>query len=257
MEQETIIDTYKTKKKYTQRINHTPNNEQSAIIKKFKQVLRQDGHSPENDMDKPSIFLLTSTPGAETILIVHLIIDKAKSIENFIVGTSYNGISAVFINGDTISDLLNQYITEREKQRKDNTLFFSDVKEFTYEKMAQFKENLKIDILSLLIVDKISTVSPIVHATLNIKLRLSTNIYNKHFGRIPILFVGDFSQLLPVMENSLTKKLLSSLKTEKEKEKMNTTVLSNLLTNNNEIEDKDKYLWQRGCNVFKKFNSFT
>ena len=110
--------------------------------------------------------------------------------------------------------------------------------------MAQFKEKLQIDILLLLVIDEILTVSSILFATLDIQMRRVTNIYSTPFGGIPILFVGDFSQLPPVMGISLTRKLLSSIKIEKEM--MSTLLLSNLLTNNNEIEDEDKYLWQRG-----------
>ena len=254
VEQETIIDTYNKNREYNQQINETPNNEQSAIIKKFEQVLQQDRSSLENENDKPSIFLLTGAPGAGKSYTVRLIMDKAKSMGKVVVGTSYNGIAAVNINGDTISGLLNQYRTDRNNQRKDNTLLVRDVKNFSYEKMAQFIEKLQIDILSLLIVDEISTVSPIVLATLDIQMRLATKIYDKPFGGVLILFVGDFSQLPPKMGFSLTRKLLSSIKIEKEK--MSTSLFSNLLANNKEIEDEDKYLWQRGCNVFRKSQWF-
>ena len=74
---------------------------------------------------------------------------------------------------------------------------------------------------------------------LDIRMRHARNINNIPFGGVPVLFVGDFSQLPPVMAKGLTYKLLQMIR-----KKSNSTSSANNCTN------EEKYVWQRGCNVF-------
>ena len=71
--------------------------------------------------------------------------------------------------------------------------------------------------------------------TLDIRMRQAKENLDQPFGGVPVLFVGDFFQLPPVIGDSLTKGLFKMMKVE------NIT---------------EKWVWQRGCNIFKQSQWF-
>ena len=193
-------------------ITQTPNDEQLSIINKFQSILLGE---QQIEYNKPQIFLLTGAPGAGKSYTVKSIMQMAKNMKKIVIGTSYNGIAAVNINGDTLCGLLNYKAfkkSDNNKKRKQEDTKVSELQPFTYEQNQKFKQNLCLQDLSLLIIDEISTVSPEMLGILDIRMRHARDINNIPFGGVPVLFVGDFSQLPPVMAKGLTYKLLQMIR---------------------------------------------
>ena len=217
-----------------QQISENPNEEQKRIIDKFEEILNQDISSTIIEIDKPPIFLLTGASGAGKSYTVRLIMEKAKELGKTVIGTSYNGIAALNIDGDTLCGLLHQS-SGTNNHNSNKFIEIQDLPSFTFEQKYQFKQNLQLESLSLLIIDEISTVSPLMLGTLDIRMRQANENLDKPFGGIPVLFVGDFSQLPPVIGDSLTKGLFKMMKGE---------------------HIIEKWVWQRGCNIFKQSQWF-
>ena len=107
-----------------------------------------------------------------------------------VAATSYNGIAAVKVDGGTICTMFSIFqTTEIGKYLNINSVF-------------ALQQTLDKNNLSCLIVDEVSTTDAKIIVILHFRLQqIMEN--NLPFGGIPIIFVGDFNQLGPVMKTFL------------------------------------------------------
>jgi len=93
---------------------------------------------------------------------------EGHSLGGIIVGTSYNGIAAVNIGGDTLSGLL--HVAFQKKGKPDDTAVLLQL---NANKLEKFIADLSINDNKLLaiVVDEISTVSPTMLARAPKKIR--------------------------------------------------------------------------------------
>ena len=127
--------------------------------------------------------LVTGKPGTGKSHFIKMVKDAihASDIQGRVICTSYNGIAAVNVGGTTASALF--------QLGKDNV----DV--------AKLRSELHIeDGLALLVIDEISTLSSRDFAKISDRLITATGVLEP-FGNIPVLLVGDFSQLPPVFSD--------------------------------------------------------
>ena len=105
----------------------------------------------------------------------------------FVGTTSYNGIVAVNVDGNTICSSFHIFDTSDKRGTAPIGVF-------------DFKKSLDADNMSFLIVDEISTVNAQIIAILDLCLQ---QVYNNNlpFGGMPVMFAGDFNQLGPVHKN--------------------------------------------------------
>ena len=155
--------------------------------------------------------LITGDPGAGKSALIHMI--KKLAFEQFdkqVISLSFNGIAAVNIDGDTISGAgqlnFHKSDTVSGAGHEDNITVLSPVQ--GTKRLQDLQDSFNMQLCIALIIDEISTVSPVVLASLSERCQQVTGRYDLAFGGIPVFFFGDFSQLPPVQGSSLTKGLI-------------------------------------------------
>jgi hypothetical protein len=167
----------------------------AKVFEYFKQVLqykRRTKHKPslfelsKNGIKAPK-FLVTGDPGTGKSYLTDTICELANIMKvGFVATTSYNGIAAVNIDGNTIASMFHIHDS--------NTGKFQDE---DIEKIQTLRNDLNSDEMCFLIVDEVSTIDCRIIAMLHIRLQ---QIFDNdlEFGGLPIMFTGDFNQLGPV-----------------------------------------------------------
>ena len=75
-------------------------------------------------------------------------------------------------------------------------------------KLKTFVETVELDNILAFIIDEISTMQPSCLGALSQRFQQATGNFDAPFGGIPVLLIGDFSQLPPIPPISLVKALL-------------------------------------------------
>jgi hypothetical protein len=143
--------------------------------------------------------LLTGDPGSGKSYVTETICELARIMQVGFVGTtSYNGIAAVNVDGNTISSLFG--ISDTSEKAMKETL--------TEDKLLQLQQRIDHNNMCFLIVDEVSTIDTKIIALLDLRLQqVYANSYP--FGGIPILFAGDFNQLGPVRKIFIPKDMIT------------------------------------------------
>ena len=116
------------------------------------------------------------------------------------------GITAINIRGATLSSIIKQPIPEKDEHNtKLVVLNAKTLSEFCEQ--LEYYPNDRRKSISLIVIDEISTVSPVTLAVFNARLKQATGV-DAPFGGIPILFVGDFCQLPPVGSVSIAQGIM-------------------------------------------------
>ena len=139
----------------------------------------------------PLKLLMTGDPGAGKSYVIETLVGLADIMKLGFVGTtSYNGIAAVNIDGNTLSSMF--------------SFFPSTSADSIYDQSS--KDNLdqctKLNLgeMCLLVVDEVSTIDTRHIALIDLRLQVLQG-NELPFGGMPILFAGDFNQLGPVKKN--------------------------------------------------------
>jgi hypothetical protein len=149
-----------------------------------------------------NVLLITGFAGTGKSFLIAAIKEGAKEKGRPAVCLAYNGIAAVNIGGKTISSAVHQVYDKLEDERKTGESLQS-IPPLDDSQLSKLVAELQLDDSPILIIDEISTVSPIVLATIDSRLRQATDS-EEPFGGIPVVLLGDFSQLPPVCGTSLT-----------------------------------------------------
>ena len=185
---------------------------QQRIVKRVYEYFKQiDRYKEQNnvrmvtpkDLQEAKIklppLLLTGDPGSGKSYVTESICELARIMQVGFVGTtSYNGIAAVNVDGNTISSLFG--ISDTSEQAMKVTL--------TEDKLLQLQQRLDHNNMCFLIIDEVSTIDTKIIALLDLRLQ---QVYgnNYPFGGIPILFAGDFNQLGPVRKMFIPKDMIT------------------------------------------------
>jgi len=169
------------------------NNEQEHVRDLFeKYVLTgEDKH--------PFRYLLTGPPGTGKSHTIEMLrsatLQSTTSSTGLVQTFAFFGIAAINVNGTTLSSVVHCKVPGKDDQVTDVTPLSADMlKQFCSEISYNPGQS---DCVALIVIDEISTVTPGMLAIYSLRFQQATGI-NKPFGGIPILLVGDFSQLPPV-----------------------------------------------------------
>jgi 23S rRNA maturation mini-RNase III len=136
----------------------------------------------------PQLFLLTGQPGSGKSYVIETLAELCEIMEiGHATCTSYNGIAAVNVDGNTMSS------TFIMNDAKDQTI---NIK-LTEKSVMDICSRIDADHLRLLIIDEVSTIDARLLALLDYRLQQITQ-NNLPFGGIMLLLAGDFNQLGPV-----------------------------------------------------------
>ena len=177
--------------------------EQRNIVDHVRDYLEQLGPHfarttppPKN----PLQLLVTGMPGTGKSFVIERICDLALWLQSgHVATTSYNGIAAVNIDGITLCSLF--FLNPPRRQGSSDTDSDPTSEEYplpamTKEKIAELRQKLQIDTLTLLIVDEVSNLRCGHIAAIDMRLRELTG-REEPFGGIAVIFFGDFSQMGP------------------------------------------------------------
>ena len=142
---------------------------------------------------KPPRVLLTGDPGTGKSYVIESITHLSHLLGLGNVATSsYNGIAAVNIDGSTVCSIF--------KIHESGTNCSPHLDGDNFKEM---RERLHGSELCCVVIDEVSTIDSKVLALLSYRLQQLTGNTEIPFGGIPILLVGDFNQLGPVMKTFL------------------------------------------------------
>jgi hypothetical protein len=139
-----------------------------------------------NYNDVPPITLLHGAAGTGKSTVTHAIIDVAKFLGRRTLRTAFNSINALAIGGDTTASIIRLQVQIHQHQ-------FQEPSFHVHQQIMNTLEGV-----SLVLVDEVSNQAPFHLAQLSYVCQLGRNEFNKPFGGIPILLVGDLNQLGPV-----------------------------------------------------------
>lgn len=141
----------------------------------------------------PPMTLLTGDPGTGKSYVIETITRIVDLLDLGSVATSsYNGIAAVNIDGSTICSMFRIH----ESGANCSTHLDSD-------SMIEIREILGGSGLCCVVIDEVSTIDSKVLALLSYRLQQITGNAGLPFGGLPMLLVGDFNQLGPVLKTFL------------------------------------------------------
>ena len=155
----------------------------------------------KNGIEPPRI-LLTGDPGSGKSYFSETVTELAARMRlGAVLATSYNGIAAVNVDGNTICSMFSIIDT------KDSP----DVRSKNDDWVQQKKVALSFDQVCFIIVDEVSTIDSKVIALLDLRLRQLSGV-DAPFGGMPIILAGDFNQLGPVMKTFLPRDMMTYAK---------------------------------------------
>ena len=148
----------------------------------------------------PPTLLVTGNPGTGKSWLIHSISDLATTVMDLDepIKVSFMGIAAININGFTINSLFDIPV--------DLNLGLGDfrcVKPWDVDKLVGFKDKYNVTNISAIIIDEISMVKPWMLAYLDERMKEATQNYDKPFGGVALIMVGDFDQQPPIGGSSL------------------------------------------------------
>ena len=152
----------------------------------------------QNNKILPPRFIVTGDPGTGKSYLIETICELASMMKMGFVGTtSYNGIAAVNIDGNTITSMFSLHDDNTKKLNEDDC-----------EKIQNLRNSLNSDSMCFLVVDEVSTIDCRIIAMLNSRCQ---QIFDNDldFGGIPVLFTGDFNQLGPVKKTFIPKDMMT------------------------------------------------
>ena len=132
---------------------------------------------------EPLQILITGDPGSGKSYASETICELASIMKlGFVATTSYNGIAAVNVDGNTICSMFQIHTTNEP-----------------LTSVEDLRTKLDANNMCFLIVDEISTIDTRIIALLDSRLQ---QIFNNKlpFGGVPIIFAGDFNQNGPVQK---------------------------------------------------------
>ena len=188
------INRYATKKKLT---------EGQTVVHHLYADYLADPSNPETQ--PPSVVLVEGCAGTGKSTLLHSVIDTAAYFRRKNLRTAFNAINAVAIRGETTVTYIPNFFKKVDGERLSVS---EDFLPFTHDQMLKAKD--KLDGVKLLIVDEVSNQAPFHLAQLSHYCQQGLNMTDKLFGGVPVLMVGDLSQLPPVKAgHSLTQALLT------------------------------------------------
>ena len=145
----------------------------------------------------PKLGLLTGSAGSGKSHVINNIVNKGLSTRNHVIPTAYNNLNALDVNGPTLAQLTS--LQPHHSKHKET---------LTAGQLEKIRNNYNLQNAKLIIIDEISNVAAHVLARLDDVFKQVTGVYNKMFGGIPVLMVGDMNQKAPVFGKSLPLALL-------------------------------------------------
>ena len=148
----------------------------------------------------PPTLLITGNPGTGKSWLILSISDLATVVMDLDepIKISFMGIGAININGFTINSLFDIPVDVNLGSGD-----FRCVKPWDTDKLVEFKEKYNVNNISAIIIDKISMVKPWMLAYLDERMKEATQNYDKPFGGVALIMVGDFDQQPPIGGSSL------------------------------------------------------
>ena len=187
----------RTHQQQTPTLPKPADHEQRHIVHNFLRQLEDPNHS------RCFLYLLTGPPGTGKSNVIKLLQDAIGNNQTMgpIVPLAFFGIAAINVDGTTLSSVIQHTLPSDDDSNVQIAVLNS-------EHMAKFCNDLSIAPddparnVSMIVIDEISTVSPVILAILSERLKQATAKVDP-FGGIPMLLAGDFSQLPPVANVSL------------------------------------------------------
>ena len=139
----------------------------------------------------PNILLTVGAAGTGKTVLINAISAAIESLQCHVIRTAYNNINANDIHGQTTASLVNTRVARLESEAAELENF-SNVTGLT-----------QTSAVKLLIIDEISTQSPIYLAKLSHACQQIRHNMDEPFGGIPVLLIGDLGQLPPVKAPAL------------------------------------------------------
>ena len=193
----------------------------------------------------PPTILITGNPGTGKSWLIHSISDVATTVMDLDepIKISFMGIAAININGFTINSLFDIPV--------EINLGLGDlkcIKPWDPDKLIEFKNRYDMNNISAIIIDEISMVKPWMLAYLDERMKEATQNYEKPFGGVALIMVGDFDQQPPIGGSSLPH--LSMVLLEKEYQRQHHIYHTNdSAKTKREIESS---LSRRGVKIFQQ-----
>jgi hypothetical protein len=163
------------------------NREQEQVLQVYAKYF-EDPLNPETK--PPAIVLVHGKAGTGKSQVIKAVVSLGATLNARSLRTAFNSINAVAINGHTTFSFTS--LNVKVHSEKSEILTGS-----AYNRIQQQLEGVV-----LLILDEISTQAPWHLARLSHVCQQVRNNYTEPFGGIPILLVGDFKQLPPVLAGS-------------------------------------------------------
>ena len=186
-----------------------------------------------------------------------------ETFGNKVVPLAFNGIAAVNIGGDTISGAGQIHFPSTKDKNKsvDNETKLPPLRK--RKNIEQLQESLFPTGTVALIVDEISTVSPVYLAALSERCQQATGNYEAEFGGLVVVLMGDFSQLSPVHGACLPQSIVNIVEwdhdhEEQETRRANTSKMATETQSRGQPNGQSpsvRYgttsLFRRGCNILR------
>ena len=173
----------------------TGNEMQTVIRDRFREI------ADEYPKKTRKPILVTGPPGVGKSHLAKMIqLCARETFGKRCIPLSFNGIAAVNIGGDTVSGAGQIHFASTDDNNKnksvDNETKLPPVTK--RKNLEELQRSLAPTGAIALIVDEISTVSPVHLAALSERCQQATGNFEQEFGGLIVILMGDFSQLAPV-----------------------------------------------------------
>ena len=166
----------------------------------------RNGSASDKSYTAPML-LITGSPGTGKSWLIRSITDLSELMElETPVKMAFMGIAAINIDGHTINSFLDVPL---EMNKGVGTS--KRIKPWDKNKLEAFKQRCDIENLSTIIIDEISMVKPWMLTYIDERLKEARQIYDKPFGGVSIIVLGDFDQQPPIGGSSLPRLAITLL----------------------------------------------